>query len=726
MKKIILLLALLIITISYSYALPECYCVNGEPVHQPTCVIVNNFCAKSPATCTVNCNNAICGNNIIEGAEQCDYNEAIPKSASNLNGKTCQLLGLGFTAGNLACNVDCTFNTDQCTTCGDGSPELPEECDKGSSGNGDCPKSCSNTCEINVCPASLVCGDGICSQNENTEKSCLADCGYKGWNTVHDVWFISDKNQLTAKGQGVIYSDSFDLKLGSTYTFSGKIFGTNCGKIDLYNGQCLSGKDWTDKSCFPNAELPVTGGNAQINIKFNQHNVSGYLKDVRIRITATAACAFDDISLKDITNGIEYSLPTELSSVSSCCPLDYCWNGTGCINSNLWTTNSKYPPIWNNIFNIRWLNAHVNASNSQDATGYRCVMNDDGIAEWIPAQIKYDWDFNESGYCNKQSDCFVGKGQSYGNDASCIANRSFVNDSGVIENGNHYCYDGSWTTRTHIIATAMQNFTQKPFILYCDTQERISNDVQKNIELGNGCTMIIKEDVKEEQVILGINVENTSNNHSLDVITTMVKNFAALVTDDDVEAELYKHLTSHFQFDDQDDCAKTSNSQYRLCVDYTGKSDDNPGLFIYYNNQSHYILVSDRAIKAIDQTFLERVWGSIKNFFLTLFRVPSTSSYTIINRTANYDRIYLLKNNSLTVNAIEEAKYDEYLSKIMTYMYIDYNGTSDNTLNIDYINKTLQPLTYDYNINKNRQGIILIYNNPNEIWPYLTAMLRDR
>ncbi|MEK7585073.1 MAG: hypothetical protein AAB455_00955, partial [Patescibacteria group bacterium] len=48
----------------------------------------------------------VCGNNIVEGTEQCD--------GVNLNGQSCTTRG--FTGGSLTCSASCTFNTSQCTT----------------------------------------------------------------------------------------------------------------------------------------------------------------------------------------------------------------------------------------------------------------------------------------------------------------------------------------------------------------------------------------------------------------------------------------------------------------------------------------------------------------------------------------------------------------------------------------------------------------------------------
>lgn len=48
---------------------------------------------------------AVCGDGIISGDEECD--------GTNLGGQTCQ--SLGYYGGTLSCKADCTFNTSGCT-----------------------------------------------------------------------------------------------------------------------------------------------------------------------------------------------------------------------------------------------------------------------------------------------------------------------------------------------------------------------------------------------------------------------------------------------------------------------------------------------------------------------------------------------------------------------------------------------------------------------------------
>lgn len=84
----------------------------------------------------------ICGDDIIEGNEQCD--------ALNLNGKSC--LDFGFTGGQLMCNARCEYNTFLCTKppeviCGDGVMQGAEQCDGQDIKPRACPQDTIASCE---------------------------------------------------------------------------------------------------------------------------------------------------------------------------------------------------------------------------------------------------------------------------------------------------------------------------------------------------------------------------------------------------------------------------------------------------------------------------------------------------------------------------------------------------------------------------------------------------
>lgn len=83
----------------------------------------SNACEFDASGCTGN--GPDCGDNSIEGLEQCD--------GTDLGGIGCTDIGLGYTGGVLACDGDCTFDDSSCEgsppECGDGAIGGAEECD---------------------------------------------------------------------------------------------------------------------------------------------------------------------------------------------------------------------------------------------------------------------------------------------------------------------------------------------------------------------------------------------------------------------------------------------------------------------------------------------------------------------------------------------------------------------------------------------------------------------
>lgn len=72
--------------------------------------------SETQANCPADCGGT-CGNGILNAGEACD--------GSNLNGKTCSTLGMGYTGGSLSCTASCTFNTVNCTS------SMTENCSNG-------------------------------------------------------------------------------------------------------------------------------------------------------------------------------------------------------------------------------------------------------------------------------------------------------------------------------------------------------------------------------------------------------------------------------------------------------------------------------------------------------------------------------------------------------------------------------------------------------------------
>ena len=90
------------------------------------------------------CAGATCGNDILEGEEQCE-----PGLFYQEDELECyQVLGPGW-IGELDCTSSCRFDTASCSLCGNGIQEASEGCDDGNTEDGD---SCPSTCTLEPPP----------------------------------------------------------------------------------------------------------------------------------------------------------------------------------------------------------------------------------------------------------------------------------------------------------------------------------------------------------------------------------------------------------------------------------------------------------------------------------------------------------------------------------------------------------------------------------------------
>ncbi|MFH2010840.1 MAG: hypothetical protein ABI333_29835 [bacterium] len=114
----------------------------------------------------------VCGNGVLEPAEQCDGPE--------LGDESCQ--SLGFTSGNLACTSDCTYELRGCTGCGNGVLELDEACDGVELGSQACRTlgfaggvlACRDDCSFELRGCEQGCGNALVEGAEDCDGADLA------------------------------------------------------------------------------------------------------------------------------------------------------------------------------------------------------------------------------------------------------------------------------------------------------------------------------------------------------------------------------------------------------------------------------------------------------------------------------------------------------------------------------------------------------------------------
>jgi hypothetical protein len=85
----------------------------------------NSIVNAADSSVTITVKISVCGNDVKEGGEECDGND--------FGSANCQ--NQGFTGGILGCEIDCSYNTSSCTSCGDGRCNGNEAC-------GSCPSDC--------------------------------------------------------------------------------------------------------------------------------------------------------------------------------------------------------------------------------------------------------------------------------------------------------------------------------------------------------------------------------------------------------------------------------------------------------------------------------------------------------------------------------------------------------------------------------------------------------
>lgn len=659
-----------------------------------------------------------------------------------------------------SCNSECNSSQacvdGQCITtpCNNGLLDDGEECDSVGGLFGEtCAKvnlySGTPTCKcpiIDYSSCHAECNNGHCELGENS-SNCLMDCPIDGWIAQTAGISYTEDNQIKFTSSGSMITDySFDVKANTDYTLSFDVKAPlSCEVyVDFDDEKCLSADNWLPKiNCFD--EIKINKDNTKNDWQNvdeviqlepnNDEDVSlGYLKQLhlKINVNCNGEVFIDDISLKEtqyLNDDVYYdNLSANIDSTSGCCPSDWCWDGNQCVNSLLWMDDSQKAAIWNllDISNTdAWPNEHIYTNNQTMTRGYRCVLDENESAFWSLSTIKYDWNYETSGYCPKETDCFVNKefnGGTSGDD--CIKDGESIGEDNEVNGGNHFCYKGNWTTKSYIIATELEKLTEgQDFVLFCDNEtSNVFNNLGNQQIISSSCTLIKNKDT----VITGFALRNEEDfNTPLTSTTTLIGTIKSQYS------STFGEIIFDDQFDDldipasADDCELLDSTGYLICLEV-----DN--LKLYYNPEGKYFLLSNKNVEPLDLTTWQTFWKSISDFFKNMFGIETNKDYNYINSVSTYDKIYLMNSTidegKVFVKGTHENKYDEYDETNKNFMYIKYENTINNTLNVKYINDTIAKENgyLNYTNTSTYQQIVIISPETSKLWEYLTAMLRDR
>jgi hypothetical protein len=587
-------------------------------------------------------------------------------------------------------------------------------------------------------------------------SGCTAKTGTStpGWTPATFGWSVDNVANMLIASKGsynVLYSDTFDIKADTKYRMSFSTKG-GCSLTLSFDGNCTSKNNVRENCNFkygPYTELSAISSTEEftypaisILIKSSDNATNGlYFRDVRLQLISDCRGHINDMFIKGISLREENVAPVVQSApsgvlTSGCCPSDYCWNGTSCVNSVLWMNDPQKPPVWNSIFEKtiaedkteidKWPNAHVNASSVLNSTGYRCVTPiNSNNANWIPSVIKYDWDFKSSGYCANITDCYVGNvpitlGEGDPKRSSgCVASGSFVkySDSGyaVDVSGTHYCYMGNWTTKSYVVAKLLQDISERySYTLHCNSNSKLAYDLSDESILAS-CT-IMRHNGAADNVITGVIVDTTDT-----FLTNLNKKYETNYARTDA---IYSKVA---------DCTAIADSDFSNCVN--SKNVRSGTMFVYYNNVNNYFLISTLDLQ--NEIGVASTWSKIVIFFRNTFvRTSIINGFNDLSYSTSYDNIYVMRNlTGLNVTAIDETKYDESMGKIANTMLIKYDGT---TLSNNPVDSQLESMLDDFNGGNREVNIVHatsdnpeIYvksesDSPTGLWQYLTSMLRDK
>jgi hypothetical protein len=156
----------------------------------------------------------------------------------------------------------------------------------------------------------------------------------------------------------------------------------------------------------------------------------------------------------------------ETAQQAECCRPSECWDGEQCIPS----AKDTLSIVPYKVMNDR-------------GDGFICK---DGAWEWIYS--KTTWDGSEHGYCLHNDQCLVFRGGDrslnnvyspnyYPTDVIGVTNMPLcINDGEHYL--DHYCEDGTWTSRTKYVALELYNLAEgNDFVLYCDNYKKVLNNV---------------------------------------------------------------------------------------------------------------------------------------------------------------------------------------------------------------------------------------------------------
>ncbi len=413
-------------------------------------------------------------------------------------------------------------------------------------------------------------------------------------------------------------------------------------------------------------------------------------------------------------------------SETGCCPKEYCWNGTGCVDSENFKDSQTF-----------YVFAEDEARGSEFKEGYRCVF-DGTRARWVLSRKKWSWDREESGFCAKESECFVSeKPKSSGMKQKCEGEECYVNalrplesDEYCISNqsfiDNHLCNNGEWTTRTAMIGALLVKLAKKEgaedYTLHCDDKDFALNEPND----GTGFCVITynAQGEGEERVVVGaplnFNVSTPQQVESqiYDLLLRWKYKFREKLPDEE-----WRNIVTELEKINCEGAFGNKENKYAKC-EVPGVNSAAPVL--WYNNVTKTVVFSKQGVDLVQIQGGEGFFGWFEKFIkrpfmAVLFWIRSLSPTPEVD-IGDFSKMYLAKRGSRNVSgsAGELANgffvvYSNFSSDICTYAFKYREKSSP-------VSSMLCSYSADTGIIKT--SVASSEEKLITAWPYLTAALR--
>ncbi len=322
-----------------------------------------------------------------------------------------------------------------------------------------------------------------------------------------------------------------------------------------------------------------------------------------------------------------------------CCPKDMCWNGDICVasTSELYSFDSRHAKMFSTESYVHEEYIYDNTFDQYVCSDANADKTGGVVASWVPVYMKEKYDDSaDYGYCRRQTDCWDG--------SECVQDGYYT--EGDLDD-DHYCYQGAWTTRTKLMASALLHFKPSKYTLYCDDyQNTLTNKPINPNKFEDATTQkvcILKDESTGGKVLTAVALRSSSEDSD--------------DTSDDLGDldSAFDLKTGHFS-----NCNSVTSSEGDN--DYKACSTDNK---VYFNSNTKILVYSDVVVSSSDFIVIydtQNTWivNNIVNNINTISDISNyvDSSAGRFSHTNDFDRIFYTNSGEIKVGIRETV--DQY------------------------------------------------------------------